>query len=67
MTEKMPVIYPSPPILNAAGKDSRKCPAHNMWMRKGQCEICRLNADKLQKQRDAEAGIVRQPIKIGKL
>ena len=67
MTEKKPVIYPTPPILNAAGKDSRKCPAHNMWMRKGQCEICRMAEVKLQQQRDAEAGVVKQPIKIGKL
>lgn len=63
MTEKMPVIYPTPPVLNSDGKDRRKCPAHNMWMRKGQCEICRLNEDKKQR----EAGYVQPTIKIGKL
>jgi hypothetical protein len=65
--EKKPVIYPTPPILNSEGKDSRKCPAHNFWMRKGQCEMCRLTADRKQQQQDKEAGIVKLPVKIGKL
>lgn len=31
-------------------RDFRKCPAHNFWMRKGQCELCRLEQDKRQRE-----------------
>lgn len=48
-------------------KDPRKCPAHNMWMRKGSCEICRMAADKLQQEREQQSGSNKPPIKIGKL
>jgi hypothetical protein len=40
---------------------------HNMWMKKGQCEICRLNRDKQQKQYELEQGIVKSPVIIKKL
>ena len=66
MTEKKPVIYQNP-MYDTGNRPNVKCPMHNMWMRKGQCEICRLNADKLQQQKDAEAGVVKHPVKIGKL
>jgi len=48
-------------------RDPRKCPAHNMWMRKGQCEICRMSEDKLRRERELESGSNKPPIKIGKL
>ena len=47
--------------------DPRKCKMHNMWMRKGQCEICRLEADKRQAQLNAERGIEPKKIIIKKL
>lgn len=51
------------------GRDKRKCPAHNFWMRKGQCELCRVEADKrhaekMKKQEEA-GGSHKPPIKIG--
>ena len=47
--------------------DPRKCKMHNMWMRKGQCEICRLAADQAQAKQDAINGVIKPKIKIGKL
>lgn len=44
-----------------------KCPMHNMWMRKGQCEICRLEADKLRREREQLTGSDRQEVKITKI
>ena len=38
-----------------------------MWMKKGICSVCRLNELKKQQQKDAEAGVVKRPVKIGKL
>lgn len=37
--------------LNEKGQDKRKCPAHNFWMRKGQCELC-LRAAQLKQIED---------------
>jgi hypothetical protein len=48
-------------------RDPRKCPMHNYWMRKGQCEICRLEQDKAHSAYLASRGITKQKIKIGKL
>ena len=48
-------------------KSPYKCPMHNMWLRKGQCEICRLEADRAQAKLNRERGIVPQPITIKKL
>lgn len=48
-------------------KHPYKCPAHNMWMRKGQCEICRLNADIKRKQIEATTGSNKPEIKITKI
>ena len=53
--------------MSTPRKDPRKCPAHNMWMKKGQCEICRLEADREQAKLNRERGIVPQPIIIKKL
>lgn len=46
---------------------AQRCPMHRMWMRKGQCEICRLEADKLQRAREQLTGSSRQEVKITKL
>jgi len=40
---------------------------HNMWMKKGQCEICRLEADKKLAEYKRDNNITEQQIKIGKL
>jgi hypothetical protein len=41
-----------------------KCPAHNMWMRKGVCEVCRLNEDILRKHREDSHGSNKQEVII---
>ena len=45
----------------------QKCPMHNMWMRKGQCEICRLNEDKLRLEREKQTGSNKPEVIIGKI
>jgi len=47
--------------------DPRKCQMHRMWMKKGQCEICRMEQDKLNRQYEIEGGSNKPPVKIGKL
>lgn len=44
-----------------------KCPKHNTWMRKGHCEPCRMAEVAKEKAMHAALGIIKQPIKIGKL
>jgi len=44
-----------------------RCQMHKMWMRKGQCEICRLEADKKLKEQEALTGSHKPEIKIGKI
>lgn len=41
-----------------------KCVAHRMWMRKGVCELCRLEADKKQQEQEKEMGVQKQEVVI---
>lgn len=63
MSEYPKSIQPMTPTI----KDPRKCPAHNYWMRKGQCELCRMAQDKKQKELEQITGSNKPPVKIGKL
>lgn len=45
----------------------RKCPAHNFWMRKGQCELCLRERDLRHKQYEQMGGSNKPPVKIGKI
>ena len=65
MTEKAPILHPSP--MHGTNPPTIKCPIHKTWMRKGKCEPCMLAEDRRRKAAELEAGIVKQPIKIGKL
>ena len=40
---------------------------HRMWMKKGQCEICRLEADKRRAELERVGGSNKQEVKITKL
>lgn len=40
---------------------------HRMWMRKGQCEICRLEADKKRLEQEQYTGSNKPEVKIGKI
>lgn len=55
MTKPLPIEKLTSPYI---------CKLHRMWLRKGQCEICRLNADKLQQQYEAEHGSNKQEVII---
>lgn len=44
-----------------------KCPAHNFWMKRGQCELCRMDREKQQKELEARIGFLHPTVKIGKL
>lgn len=33
-----------------------RCQMHKMWMKKGQCEMCRMAADKKLKEQEALTG-----------
>lgn len=44
-----------------------KCPAHRMWMRKGQCEICRLELDKRTRSAEQQHGSNKQEVIIKKV
>jgi len=44
-----------------------RCQMHKMWLKKGQCEVCRLNADIKLKEQEAVTGSHKPEIKIGKL
>jgi hypothetical protein len=46
-------------------KHPGKCPAHNFWMKKGQCELCRIERDKLIKHYESLTGSNKPTIKIG--
>lgn len=48
-------------------RDYRKCPAHNFWMKKGQCELCRLESEARQREYEKTGGFNKPPVKIGKL
>lgn len=45
----------------------QRCPMHRMWMRKGQCEICLLEADKRRKEQEKQTGSNKPEVKIGKI
>lgn len=45
--------------------DRRKCPAHNFWMKKGVCELCRMAADAKQRELEEMGGANKPPIVIG--
>lgn len=53
--------------LKYEGPDKRKCPAHNFWMRKGQCELCLRERDLRQQEYAMKYGSNKQKVKIGKL
>jgi len=44
-----------------------RCQMHKMWLKKGQCEVCRLNADLKLKEQEALTGSNKPEIKIGKI
>jgi hypothetical protein len=48
-------------------RDFRKCQAHNMWMRKGQCELCRMAQDKQLLEQEKLTGSNKPEIKVGKI
>lgn len=45
----------------------KKCKIHRTWIRKGICEPCRMEQEKLLKQQQKEAGVVPTPIIIRKI
>lgn len=47
--------------------DPRICQAHRMWMRKGQCEMCRLESDKRRLEYEKQTGSNKPEVKIGKI
>jgi hypothetical protein len=49
------------------GRDKRKCPTHNTWMRHGKCEVCRLSAEARQRENEKLGGSKHQPIIIRKI
>jgi ribosomal protein L37E len=49
------------------GRDRRKCPAHNFWMKKGECELCRLERERRLQEYEKEGGSNKPPVKIGKI
>lgn len=40
---------------------------HRMWMRKGQCEMCRLEEDKRRAQLEKQTGANKPEVRIGKI
>lgn len=44
-----------------------KCPMHRMWMKKGQCEMCRLDADKRRAEQEKLTGAHKPEVRIGKI
>jgi hypothetical protein len=55
--------------------DVRKCPKHNTWRRKNkyhpelgaQCEQCRLELDRIQKQNEYTGGTNKPPVVIKRI
>lgn len=54
-------------MSNPQAPNPRQCPAHRMWLRKGQCELCRLEEDKRRIQAEKQHGSNKQEVKIIKL
>ena len=46
------------------GKDKRKCPKHNQWKRKGQCEQCLMEQDARQKHLELVGGSNKPKVRI---
>ena len=44
-----------------------KCPRHKAWMRKGQCEMCRLEEDKRKRELEQLTGSNKPEVIIGKI
>lgn len=44
-----------------------RCTMHKMWMKKGQCEMCRLEAERKLKEQEARTGSNKPEVKIGTL
>lgn len=41
-----------------------RCQMHKMWMKKGQCEMCRLDAERKLKEQENRTGFNKPEIKI---
>lgn len=52
---------------NQQPRNPKQCPAHRMWMRKGQCELCRLEEDKRKIEAEKQHGTNKQEVVIKKL
>jgi hypothetical protein len=44
-----------------------KCPMHRMWMKKGQCEMCRLEEDRRRIELEKLTGAHKPEVIIGKI
>lgn len=58
---------PSENFMKPGQPHPARCPMHKMWMKKGQCEICRLEEDKRRKQLEQLTGSNKPEVKIGKI
>ena len=68
----MGVLDPDHTWKRADGTDRRKCPAHNMWMRKDRdgiptCELCRVERDARQREYEQTGGSNKPPVVIKKV
>lgn len=54
-------------MSNPKAPSPRQCPAHRMWLRKGQCELCRLEQDKQRHELEKLIGSNKQEVKITKI
>ncbi len=48
-------------------RDWRKCPAHNFWMKKGVCELCRLAQEAKDKEHEALGGSNKPKVRTRKV
>lgn len=55
---------PDPHFMEKGKPHPGRCTMHKMWMKKGQCEMCRLEADKRLKEQEALTGFNKPAIKI---
>lgn len=53
--------------LRPDGTSKWKCPMHNFWLKKGQCELCRMEQDKRRREYEQTGGSNKPPVKIGKI
>lgn len=44
-----------------------KCQKHRQWLKKGQCEMCRLDEQKHQRELEQLTGANKPEVKIGKI